>query len=787
MLKNFLKVAFRNLLRRPGFSALNILGLTIGMTSALLILLWVYNEWTFDKYYPNASRIYTVYNKDKWTDDTVCWNATPKIMGPYLKPELPQVEKNSRVAWTPPILLTVGDKKLNIVGTSVDPDFLDMFSIPFVAGDHRTALNNPSSLVITEKLALKLFGNEDALGKAVKLDNKYNFTVTGIIKDFPNNSSFNYEFLSPWSFVNTRGDMDSSWGNNSTRNYIMVKQNASVDQLNQGIHNIIKRHDGPTQTEVQFVYPFSKMHLYGRFEHGKEDGGRISLVRSFFWIAIFILVIACINFMNLSTARSERRAKEVGIRKTVGALKGSLIAQFLAESMIIALIAGIISLVLAYVLLTPFNNLIQKQLTLGLNNPLFWAFFLGFIILTGLLAGSYPAFFLSKFQPVQVLKGAFKKVNALVTPRKILVVFQFSIAILLIICTLIVVKQLKYAQGRETGYDKGNLIYVALQGTLTEKHDLIRNQLLSEGAATSVTVTSSPISESWSNTWGFGWEGKPVGDKTIINSYSVDGHIVKTTGMKLIEGRDIDLTAYPSDSTACILNETAVKAMGFKHPIGQVVTNGDTKFMVVGVVKDFIMEDPFQPIRPIVIEGPKYQWFNIIHIKLNPANSTHDNIEKVKKIFTQFNPDYPFEYKFVDEEYAQKFSDETTTATLAGLFAGLTIFISCLGLFGLAAYMAENRIKEIGVRKVLGASILGITTMLSIDFLWLVLISILIAAPIAWYSMDKWLGNYKYRMHMSLWIFVLAGLAAIVISLATVSYQAIKAALANPIKSLRTE
>jgi putative ABC transport system permease protein len=529
------------------------------------------------------------------------------------------------------------------------------------------------------------------------------------------------------------------------------------------------------------------MHLYGRFEHGKPDGGRISLVRSFFWIAIFILVIACINFMNLSTARSERRAKEVGIRKTVGALKGSLIAQFLSESMIIAFIAGIVSLMLAYVLLTPFNNLIQKELTLGLGNPVFWIFFLGFIIITGLLAGSYPAFFLSRFQPVQVLKGAFKKVNALVTPRKILVVFQFTIAILLIICTLIVVKQLKYAQDRETGYDKGNLIYVALQGTLTEKHDLIRNQLLSEGVATSVSLTSSPISQSWSNTWGFGWAGKPVGDKTIINSYSVDGHIVQTTGMKLMEGRDIDLTAYPSDSSACILNETAVKAMGFKHPIGQVVTNGDTKFTVVGVVKDFIIEDPFQPIRPMVIEGPKYQWFNIIHIKLNPAHSTKDNIDKIKKIFTQYNPDYPFEYKFVDAEYALKFSDETTTATLAGLFAGLTIFISCLGLFGLAAYMAENRIKEIGVRKVLGASIMGITTMLSIDFLWLVLISIAISVPIAWYSMDKWLDNYKFRITISVWIFVLAGLTAVIISLATVSYQAIKAALANPIKSLRTE
>ncbi|HTJ12489.1 MAG TPA: ABC transporter permease [Dinghuibacter sp.] len=786
MLKNYLTVAVRNLLRSAGFSFINVLGLSVGMASALLILLWVANEWTYDHGYPNDSRLYTVWNKDKWTNDTVCWPTTPKIMGAALKSSFPDIEQSSRMNWTQTLLFTVGDKHLNTKTTMVDPDFLTMFSVPFVEGNARSALSTPNSLVITQSLAKKLFGGEDALGKTVKLDNKDMFNVSGVIRDLPNNVSFDYEALTPWSYMKQRGDDDSSWGNNSCRNFVLLKPHASLEAMQKKIHNFTIQHENDGTT-TQFLYPFSKAHLYGTFENGKQAGGKIDMVRAFLLIAIFILVIACINFMNLSTARSERRAKEVGIRKTVGALKESLVTQFLLESVLLSAAAGVVALGIVWACLGPFNTLTRKHLTLAVGEPVFWAFIVGFVLFTGLLAGSYPAFFLSSFRPVQVLKGAFKKANALVTPRKVLVVFQFTIAIMLIISTLIVLKQLRYAQERENGYDRSNLIYIPMQGEMQKNYTVIRDELQEKGVITEASMGSSPISQSWSNTWGINWQGKPPGDKTIINSYSTGGNIVRTMGMTLVAGRDIDMVNYPGDSTSVVLNESAVKAMGFKQPLGQVIGYPGYPFTVVGVVKDFIIESPFEPIRPMVIWGPKFTGFNTLHFKLNPAHTPSQNLKVMEGIFRKYNPAYPFEYNFVDTEYARKFEDEKSTATLAGLFAFLTIFISCLGLFGLAAYMAEARVKEIGVRKVLGASVMNLTTLLSRDFVLLVLISIVVAVPIAWYCMDRWLMGYKYRVHVDAWVFILSGVVAILISLITVSSQAIRAAMASPIRSLRSE
>jgi predicted permease len=787
MLKNYFTVAFRNLLRSKGFSFINILGLSIGMASALLILLWVENEWSFDRFYPHSDRLYLVWNKDKWTNDTVCWPTTPKVMGTVLKSSFPEIEKSSRMNWTQTLLFTVGDKHLNVKGTMVDPDFLDMFSVPFVEGSATSALDNPTSIVVTQSLARKLFGDADALGKTVKLDNKDVFSVSGVIKDLPNNSSFDYEFLTPWSYMKTRGDEDSSWGNNSTRNFVLLKPNVDLDAMQRKIKRFTIQHEGPDGTTTQFLYPYSRTHLYANFINGKQAGGRIEMLRAFLMIAIFILVIACINFMNLSTARSERRAKEVGIRKTVGALKQSLIVQFLLESILLAFFAGILAMVFVWSSLNSFNDLTRKHLVLAYADPFFWLSIVGFILFTGLLAGSYPAFFLSAFRPVQVLKGTFRKVNALVTPRKVLVVFQFSIAILLIISTLIILKQLRYAQARENGYDRNNLIYVMMQGDMQKNFHVIRDELRDQGIVTQVSMGSSPISQSWSNTWGINWQGKPPGDKTIINSYSTDGNIVKTMGMTIVAGRDIDLANYPGDSTSVVLNEAAVKAMNFKQPLGQVIGYPGSPFTVIGVVKDFIIESPYAPIRPMVIWGPKFTGYNTIHMKLNPTRSTAQNLKMMEQVFKKYNPEYPFEYNFVDQEYARKFSDEKSTATLAGLFAALTIFISCLGLFGLAAYMAEARVKEIGVRKVLGASVTNLTTLLSKDFVILVVISIVVATPVAWYFMDKWLMDYQYRTKIDPWIFVISGFTAVLISVLTVSYQAIKAALASPIRSLRSE
>jgi len=786
MFKSFLKTGIRNLWRSKGFSALNICGLAIGMASAMIILLWVQNELSYDRFYPNIDRLYQAWNRDKWDDEVKCWNSTPKIMAPSLKLEYPEIEKASRINWNQNFLFNVGEKNLYSQGTMVDPDFLTMFSWPFEQGDPNTALNNPVSIVLTKKLAKKLFGNENAIGKVIKIDNKDNFTVSAVMKDLPNNTGFNFEYLLPWTYMVTRGTMDSSWWNNSTRTIVLLKPNTNVTALNAKIKNVTKTHAGQGQTTEVFLYPVSKLRLYGQFTNGIPSGGRIEMVKVFIIIAIFILLIACINFMNLSTARSEKRAKEVGIRKVSGALKGSLIGQFLFESVMISIIAGILALLVVQLCIPSFNTLTRKQLGIAYGDIYFWLSFLGFILFTGVLAGSYPAFFLSSFKPVMVLKGSFKKANALITPRKILVVLQFTFAITLIICTIIIRQQIKYAQQRENGYDKSSLVFVSMAGDIEKKYQLIRNDLLRDKIAVSISKTSSPITDSWSNTWGFHWEGKSATDKTIVNVYCSDGDLVKTTGMKIIQGRDINLKNFLTDSFAAVINEAAVKAMSFKNPIGQNLRY-DTNYHVIGVVKDFIIESPYEPIRPIVVMGPHNQFFNTIHIKLNKENSTAKNIAAMEKIFKQYNPQYPFEYKFVDETYAEKFTSEQVTGSLAGWFSFLTIFISCLGLFGLATYMAQNRIKEIGVRKVLGASVTNITALLSKDFLKLVVLSLVIASPVAWFAMYKWLEGFNYHTPISLWIFIMAGLLALVIAFMTVSYQAIRAALSNPAKSLRTE
>ncbi|MGH2564386.1 MAG: ABC transporter permease, partial [Ginsengibacter sp.] len=454
MFKNFFKIAWRNLLRNKGFSIINITGLAIGMASAMLILLWVQNELSYDSFYQNKDRLYQAWNKDKGNDGKIsCWNVTPKPLAPALKQEYPEVEQATRVGWDETYLFTVGEKKMNIVGNPVDKDFLTMFRFPFVEGNMNTALNNPYNIVITQKLSKKLFGDESAMGKTLKIDNKYNYTVTGVMKDLPNNTQFDFEYLVPWHFMSITNQDDSSWGNNSTRNFVLLKPNTNITAFNKKIENVIKKHGESDWTTQEFLYPVSQLHLHSNFENGVATGGKIETVKVFILIAVFILLIACINFMNMSTARSEKRAKEVGIRKVVGAQKGSLISQFLGESVLIALLAGVLALILVQLCLPAFNTLTSKQLAVEYSNVYFWFAFIGFILFTGIIAGSYPAFFLSSFRPGAVLKGSFKKANALVTPRKVLVILQFTFAIAMIICTIIIQQQIKYAQERQSGYN----------------------------------------------------------------------------------------------------------------------------------------------------------------------------------------------------------------------------------------------------------------------------------------------------------------------------------------------
>ncbi|MGH2646952.1 MAG: ABC transporter permease, partial [Ginsengibacter sp.] len=599
----------------------------------------------------------------------------------------PEVEQAARVNWSGSPIFSIGDKKLSIKGNMVDSNFLQIFSFPLIEGSPKTVLNDAHSIVLMQQLAIKLFGkNEDVVGKIIRINNTDNLTVTGVLKDLPNNTEFDFEYLMPWSYLREKGGDDDNWGNTSTRTYLLLKPNASQTSVEPKIKMMQQKYfDNAKEMKWQlFLYPISRWHLYSNFENGYEsDSGRITFVKLFAIIAAFILLIACINFMNLSTARSEKRAKEIGIRKVAGAQKFSLITQFILESILLAFIAGIIAVSIVQISLPAFNQLTQKKLFVPFDNVYFWLTAIGFIIFTGLLAGSYPAFFLSSFQPVKVLKGTFKKANALIAPRKILVVLQFTFAITLIICTIIVKQQIDYAKDRKTGYDKNNLGYFYLSDNIEKNYSSLKNDLLQSGVATSITKTSAPLTASWSDGMGQEWEGKDPNNKTDFRKYNEDGGLGKTAGLQFIMGRDIDVQKYPTDSTAMILNESALKVMKFKNPIGQIVRDNGQEWHIVGVIKDFILESPYQQIKPMLIYGPKSNWFSIIQVKLNDRNTTAQNLKAMEAIIKRYDAEYLFLYNFVDEEYAAKFEDEKRTGTLAGLFAGLTIFISCLGLFGL--------------------------------------------------------------------------------------------------------
>jgi putative ABC transport system permease protein len=791
MLRNFFIIAFRNLKRNKIFSTINILGLAIGMASAILICLWIADEIDFDRFHVKEDRLYMVYRHGGvGSENSYATTYTPKVLAPTLKSDYPDIEDVARWQNTN-FLMSVGDRHFNSPGNFTDSGFLRMFSFPALEGNTKNALVSPTDIVITESFAKKLFGKESALGKQIKVDSVNLVTVKAVLKDLPDNSRFHFEYLLPWAYLEKLGWSDNYWENNSISTFYTLKPGVSANSFNAKIRNILiqkTKGEKTPVTDILIGQAAAKWHLYSKFENGKEAGGQITIVRLFIIIASFILLIACINFMNLSTARSEKRAKEVGIRKVVGAPRNFLILQFLAESLLFCMIAGILALLIVQLSLSSFNLLVGKKLFIPYQNVYFWLAALGFILFTGFLAGSYPAFYLSSFRPIKVLKGVLKTSMEGALSRKFLVVLQFSFAIILIISTIVVVRQLIYAQERDSGYKRDHIVYSFMQGDLIKNYNLIRNELFSNRVITDITRTSQPMTQHWADSWGFEWPGStPDDQKTDFTYFASDEGFVRTLGLKLVSGRDMNTNLYPTDSSAMLMNEKAVKTMRLKDPVGAIVKQDRSTFHVVGVVKDFILESPYEPIAPILTIGPKEMGFYVMNMKLNPANSTSDNLKKAETIFKKYNPSYPFEYTFLDEDYAQKFANEKRTGELAALFAGLTIFISCLGLFGLASFTAENRIREIGIRKVLGASVFGITQLLSRDFLKLVTISFLIASPISWFAMNSWLQSYPYRVHITWWVFALTFLLSIAIALMTISFQSIKAAMTNPAKSLRSE
>jgi putative ABC transport system permease protein len=785
MAGQFFKIAVRNLQRNRSISTINITGLAVGIASAVLILLWVQNQLSYDQFHANKDRLYQVFNRASVDGTLQAWSDTPMPLAPAIKTDFSQIEDAVRTSWVGSFVLKNGDRKLESQGLTTDPGFLKMFSFPLLEGNIKTALSNTHSIVLTQKLAKKLFGNISPVGKTMAVDSTNNFTVTGVLKDLPNNTEFSFEYLVPFEYMKEVHWYSNNWKSFSAQTYVLLKPGVTEATANHLLKNIYSRYPGDKRNDV-FVYPKAKLWLHSNYDNGEFVGGRITVVRLFMAIALLIILIACINYMNLGTARSTRRAKEVGIRKVAGAERSWLIKQFLGESILVTFAATVIGLLMVELALPWFNGLVRKELFLPYNNSYLWLGGIGFIFFTGIVAGSYPAFYLSGFKPVSVLKGTMHTVSGLITPRKVLVVLQFTFAIAFIISTTVIYRQIEYAQNRDTGYKADNLVFIYQKGDIAKNYNTIHNELMSSGAISSITRTNSPVLDNWTNNDTYQWKGKTPGARLFFGENSADKNFTQTFGLPLLAGRDIDVAANPTDTSAILVTEQAAKVMGFKNPVGQTVKNWNGDLHIVGVVKNYVAVSPYIKSMPIIIKGAARQ-FGTITLKLNTQNTVADNINKISTIFKRYNPDYPFDFKFLDESYKIKFQEEKNTGQLVAVFAGLSIFISCLGLFALAACMAESRIKEIGIRKVLGASVARITALLTKDFLVLVLISFVIASPLAWWLMSKWLQDYPYHTNLSWWIFGLTGLGSVLIAFSTVSVQAIKAAIANPVKSLKTE
>jgi putative ABC transport system permease protein len=793
MVKNYLKIAWRNLIKNKASSLINIGGLAVGMAVAMLIGLWIWDELSFDKNFKNYDRITQVLQNNIMNGEIGTGNTMPWPMGDALRKSFGSDFKYVTMAtYNNGHILTHDDKKLTKNGTYFEPSALDMLSIQMVKGN-KNALNDPSSILLSESTAKAYFGDTDPIDKVMKIDNNQTVKVTGVYKDLPENSSFSgVDFIAPWElFSNTVGlkKQADTWRCNCFFTYAQVADNTDINKVSAKIRDIKK--DKVNKIELKqknqvFLNPMKNWHLYSDFKNGVIVGGRIQYVWLFGIIGVFVLLLACINFMNLSTARSEKRAKEVGIRKAIGSLRMQLIYQFLSESLLVVAFAFIFAIVLVQLSLPFFNEIAGKKVSIPWSNPLFWLFGVGFSLVTGLVSGSYPALYLSSFQPVKVLKGTFRVGRLASIPRKVLVVVQFTVSVTLIIGTIVVFRQIQFAKNRPVGYSRAGLITLPMvTGDLHKQFAAVKDELEKSGAVTSIAEAGSPTTGDYSSNSGFDWKGKDPGQAVEFPNIDISPDYGKTINWQFLAGRDLS-AAYLTDSLAFIINETAVKFMGFKNPVGETLKWDGVPYHIIGVVKDMVSESPYFPVRPTLFHLLKGGGDFFI-LRINPKISASEALSKIEKVYKTYNPAQPFEYQFVDEEYAKKFGDEERIGKLASAFASLAIFISCLGLFGMASFMAEQRIKEIGVRKVLGATVFNLWGMLSKDFVLLVIISLVIASPIAYYFMHNWLQNYQYRSDLAWWVFAITGVGAMAITLLTISYQSIKAAMANPVKSLRSE
>jgi putative ABC transport system permease protein len=794
MIRNYLKIALRYLYKNKVHSIINIAGLSVGMSVAMLIGLWIRDEVRYDRFPDHFDRIAQVRQTQTLNGAVKTRKTIPVPLAAELRISYGNDFKYIVLSsYNGNHILTVGEKNLSQPGNFMGSDAPELFSLKMLKGS-RNGLTDPSSIFLSVTVSKALFGEVDPINRVLRLDNDKNLTVTGVYEDFPYSSSFRYtSFIAPWDFYakNTLSETSiTNWSDNSFFLYVQVADKADMASVSQRIRDVkvrnVSKEDAKYNSLIS-LQPMSRWHLYSEFKNGVDTGGKIEYVWMFGIIGVFVLLLACINFMNLSTARSEKRAKEVGIRKAIGSLRRQLIVQFFSESILVACFAFVLSLALVSVLLPFFNTVADKKMSFLWGNWMFWAAGIGFVFFTGLMAGSYPALYLSSFRPVKVLKGVFRAGSLAAIPRKVLVVLQFTVSVILIIGTIVVFRQIQYARTRPVGYSRNGLVSVAMAtGDLFHHIEAVRHDLLKSGMVSGVAVSNSPTTGVNFNSGGLEWTGKDPGLADDFAAIRVTTQYGKTVGWQFTQGRDFS-THFVTDSSAMILNETAVQYMGFANPIGEIIRWNGNSFHVIGVIRNMVMESPYEPVKQTIFCIGNHFSDDYLNVRINPDVSALQALAEIESVCKQYSPSSPFVYKFADEEYARKFSDELRIGKLAGFFAILAVFISCLGLFGMATFMAEQRIKEIGVRKVLGASVFNLWRLLSKEFVMLVVISLLIAVPIAYYFMGKWLLHYPYHSDMAWWEFAAASGGALLITLLTVSYQSIKAALMNPVKSLRSE
>jgi predicted permease len=798
MFKNYFKTAVRNLWKKKSFSFLNIAGLAVGIACASLIFLWVEDEITYSDYFPKKDQLHQVMENQTYDGQTFTFAATPGLLGPSMEKEIPGIKQTTRTTWGERVLLMHGDKSLYADGLHVEPAFLSMFSLEFLKGNPATSLKQIHSVVLTEKLAMKLFNTVDVVGKTIKLDNGHDYIVDAVYKNLPANARFeSLEFLVPFEGFLKRNEWLQFWGNNGIQTFVELQPESDVSRINKQLKEFITAKDKEAIAKP-FLLSANDWRLRSNFVDGKQSGGRIKYVKLFSIIAWIILLLACINFMNLATARSEQRAREVGVRKVMGSGKKMLVTQFLVEAIVMSFIAVLLAVAITYIALPGFNTLVEKRIALNLLHPLHLSALLIIGLICGLIAGSYPAFYLSSFNPIAVLKGIKLPGSIGVAfVRKGLVVTQFVISVGLIVCTVIIYQQIVHARNRELGINKNNLIYlnqqlitVQQQGDMGLHFNTIKNDLLASGVVENASLSNGRAFQNGSSSSDFKWNGKDPSKDVLISMEWATPEFISTMGMKLVAGRDF----YPTgsgDSNNVVINESFARIISKKEPlkaVGELLDRDNQKLTIIGIVKDYVYNNVYGTTAPLIVfNDAKAQNTSNLSIRFKSGVDYKEALAKTEAVIKKYNPAYPFEYKFVDEEFEKLFKGESLIGTLAAVFAGLAIFISCLGLFGLAAYTAERRTREIGIRKVLGASVTNLTAMLSMNFLKLVMLSCIVAFPLAWWIMHNWLQEYEYRVSVRWWMFALPAIGALVIALLTVSFQAIRAALINPVRSLRTE